>query len=494
MSFSLEKVWSDLHYEEKIYNQWRKRKKIRELTVGIAYVILAHFAAFLSFFSYAACFTEKQDFKKIFPVEAVWDFFEKPIIENSEKIIENAMLATVGVILFLIIFGVIVRLFTIKVKVPKTSKPMPENREKAMNEALEWVKKLDDKWDVKSKRFWIFNAILMVGIGVLITLSALICKNGTANEEQVSNLIFVGIYTFVIFLVLTGSLKVVTVTPIPNEQESYTLKKSIEKQIAKEEKEREAAEKENARQEKIQKGIDLFLKGEYAEAKKLFKNFTDSKCGDVVAIKILCDKKKSESTNALRDSYDVLWKAKDLGFYNSEIRKAVDYALDAITPKIHELALPDMLKIYQNYLDGYDGSVVYECEKHVEYGYPDAIVIQIFTKIKNEHTNNPNRYPEWLEKVKLAKRRGFSVISEDVADEIIERLEATIRYNEQIEKENKRRESEISFTPSLYTSGPLSSWAEPSGWTDFRTGEPLYRVEGRIVNGNGEEVSAAWWE
>lgn len=62
-------------------------------------------------------------------------------------------------------------------------------------------------------------------------------------------------------------------------------------------------------------------------------------------------------------------------------------------------------------------------------------------------------------------------------------------------EERKRTEKfKSSFNPYLYQAGALPTWAEPSGWTDFRTGEPLYRVDGHIVNGNGKIVSPAWWD
>jgi hypothetical protein len=86
---------------------------------------------------------------------------------------------------------------------------------------------------------------------------------------------------------------------------------------------------------------------------------------------------------------------------------------------------------------------------------------------------------------------------EEILEEIVDKLESNIRYKTELEEEEKRRARKTpSFSPEFYhsLSAPLSTWAEDSGWTDFRTGETLYRVEGRIVNAKGEEVSAAWWD
>lgn len=56
----------------------------------------------------------------------------------------------------------------------------------------------------------------------------------------------------------------------------------------------------------------------------------------------------------------------------------------------------------------------------------------------------------------------------------------------------KKREQKPS-----YPSTPLygNNIKESTVWSDFRTGEPLYRTyDGKIVNAGGEEVSVAWWE
>lgn len=54
------------------------------------------------------------------------------------------------------------------------------------------------------------------------------------------------------------------------------------------------------------------------------------------------------------------------------------------------------------------------------------------------------------------------------------------------------------YTPSSYSLSSSSSYPPPTRettiWTDWRTGEPLYRENGKIVNGSGEEVSVAWWD
>ena len=201
---------------------------------------------------------------------------------------------------------------------------------------------------------------------------------------------------------------------------------------------------------------------------------------------------ETDATEQVRKAYDSLWKAKDLGFVNDKIRQAVDEWLSVLTPTVKLLAQDDMLKAYTYIIADQTDRLVYDCAPHVEYGHPDAVVIQIYAYIRSEHLNNPDRYEAWLKDLKMAKRRGVSEEFEEFIEMLITKLDDQIRINKEYERIERRRAA--TYTPTYSMGGPISSWAEPSGWTDFRTGETLYRVEGRIVNGNGEEVSVAWWE
>jgi hypothetical protein len=70
---------------------------------------------------------------------------------------------------------------------------------------------------------------------------------------------------------------------------------------------------------------------------------------------------------------------------------------------------------------------------------------------------------------------------------------------EQMQEESKPRKSSgysgSSYSGSSYSGSTYTpTTRQPSGWTDFRTGETLYREGDKIVNSKGEEVSPAWWE
>ena len=137
-----------------------------------------------------------------------------------------------------------------------------------------------------------------------------------------------------------------------------------------------------------------------------------------------------------------------------------------------------------------------DCTKHADYGHPDAIVMKISGLVNmSESAISTSCCESYIKDLKMAKRRGISLIVTDLTENLIDYLERQIRRNKEFEKlEEERQRKAAKYTPTYGMGGPLSSWADFSGWYDFRTGEPLYRVEGRIVNGNGEEVSPAWWE
>ena len=77
------------------------------------------------------------------------------------------------------------------------------------------------------------------------------------------------------------------------------------------------------------------------------------------------------------------------------------------------------------------------------------------------------------------------------------------KFKEEHDKEEaeKRRSSSSTRSYSSYDTSSYSSYSytpepqrETTIWSDWRTGEPLYREGDKIVNGKGEEVSVAWWD
>lgn len=496
METSLNKIWERLGQEETLFYTWKRCKRIRDTIMGVFFTFMVWLLALVTHFSYAACFTPITFHRKLIPIPTLWDKLDAFLREAPNNIIVVSMggaavLAIVGAIV-----AIILRAATNKVGAfKKDVLPPPAN--KTLKSALARAEQLDALWWKKSRRFLLALLLGVLGVAIMATVSTLMCKNAGAGEDAVFDSIFIGIQSAFSYWVLWGVLKLYILTPVPSEQNSHKLVSDIEREIKKQTELAQKQAEEAARKEKIQQGIQLFLDGKYSEAKKLLHNVSAAKCGDVAAIKILASQKSGNTLESLRNSYDQLWKAKDLGFYNDKIRQAVDLALESVTPIVREQAQGDMFRIFQSFLDDYYGDVIHDCEPHVAYGHPDAIIMQVLCKIQTSTNSRARTYAEWLELIKIAKRRGVADFLEEISDEIVEKLESNIRYRKEFEEEQKRRAQQApSFSPEFYQGlvSPLPTWAEDSGWTDFRTGETLYRVEGRIVNAKGEEVSAAWWE
>ena len=497
MEHSLDKFWQKLGQEEALFYVWKRQKRIRDTAMGIFFAVSVWLLAFVTHFSYAACFTQITIHRTLIPIPALWDKLDAFLRESPNNIIGVSMGCAFALAVLGAVFAIILRAATKKLGACKKD-ILPQPQSKTLETALARAKQLDALWDKKSRRSLFALLLGLLGVAVFATVTTLMCKNAGASKDAIVDSIFIGVQSAFTYWVLWGVLKLYAITSVPTAQCAHKLVSDIEREIKKQAELAEKKAREDERQQKIQQGIQLFLDGKYSEVKKLFRNFSASNCGDVAAIKILSDQKRGNTLKSLRESYDQLWKAKDLGFYNSKIREAVDLALETVTPIVREQAQEDLFKIFQHFLNNYYGNVIYDCEEHAAYGHPDAVTMQVLCKIQTRTNASAATYTEWLEQIKIAKRRGVSDFLEEIVEEIIDKLESNIRYRKECEEEEKRRaKAAPSFSPEFYHSlsgAPLSSWAEDSGWTDFRTGETLYRVEGRIVNANGEEVSPAWWD
>ncbi len=496
MENSLDKFRKKLQQEETLYYTWKQRKRIRDTAMGIFFAVAVWLLAFVTHFSYAACFAPITFHRKLIPISALWDKLDVFLRESPNNVIVVSTGAVLALILIGILLAVVLRLSTKKVKICKRD-ALPALEINSLESALKRAETLDDLWWKKPK--WLLIALIfgLVGVAGMATVSTVMCQNASAGEEAVLDSIFIGIQSAFCYAVTWGVLKLFVHTPEPSEQNAHKMVLALEREIKKQaemaKKVAEAAEK----QKKLEQAIRLFLDGKYREAKEQLSQFGSTKCGDVIAIRVLSDQGSGKTLKSLRTSYDQLWKAKDLGFYNDKIRQAVDFALEKVTPTVREKAQEDLFKIFQSFLNDHYGSVIYDCEPHVEYGHPDATIMQILCKIQTSTNVSARTYAQWLEQIKVAKRRGVVDFLEEISEEIVAKLESNIRYKQELEEEEKRRAREApSFSPAFYQGlgNAIPTWAEDSGWTDFRTGETLYRVEGRIVNAKGEEVSAAWWE
>lgn len=273
---------------------------------------------------------------------------------------------------------------------------------------------------------------------------------------------------------------------------------SIAYDSAKALKEEQKAEQERKEEQEqlalYHQGADAFFSGDYKTAKKILHNVHLKDSGDAQALVLLSSEQKDQSITGIRKTYGQLWDAWERGFRDKRVREATNIALEAFIKAIDEAAQEDIIKAYACFLTSDWDGACRALATHVKYGYPDAVALDIVCRTMGDK-NDPDKYPEWLKALKTAKQRRISEMYIEVCDELIGKMEVAIRQNEDRQKrlaqERKRREANYSPLPTF---GGIPSWAEPSGWTDFRTGEPLYRVNGRIVNANGEEVSVAWWD
>lgn len=480
MNDFLRNIWQELRQEEERLLSWQRRKRIRERTIGVFVLVTNLLVSYIALFGFAARYSDNHSFQNLLPVPALWNWVK----QSEDNALMVSILGTIGIGLIGTFIALTLRLFTRKIK-PKGQSREPQTQ--SLESALEWARALDAGWQKKIGSFLLVLLVTVLCNGAMALTSILLCKNAGANQEALSNSIFLGVGTVVILAVMTCVLRMYNKTPWPDGKNSDGLIYDIEKQIQKETTERE-------RRNKIEAGIKAFLDGHLEKAAEILADLDVDDCGDVEAIKILCDDKADKTIEVIRRCYDGLWKAKDLGFYNAKVRQFVDLTLEVITPELIADTEPLMVEIYQNYLDGYHGSVVYKCGKLMEFGYPNAIAACVASEIKLNHVSSSYQYEKWLRALKIAKRRGATLFGEDSINDLIEKLEISLRQSQFVEEEKKRREKNSPFTAAFYQTGPISIWAEDSGWTDFRTGETLYRVNGHIVNAKGEEVSPAWWE
>lgn len=130
-------------------------------------------------------------------------------------------------------------------------------------------------------------------------------------------------------------------------------------------------------------------------------------------------------------------------------------------------------------------------EKHVD---PDCRCCVIVCKIGLEKYSDAEDALSALRKIKrdsLKTEKG-----KELYDLAIKTTEEFIRKKREAEEERRRATSIYvpSYSSSTYSYTPTPT-LESTIWSDWRTGEPLYRnSDGKIVNGSGEEVSVAWWD
>ena len=378
-----------------------------------------------------------------------------------------------------------------KIAIRDKKEPMPENY---MEQLVTLNKKIATMEQMKTPKWGIVMCIgilaatllgcaisMVVAINGKLELSLVLVQSFVLQGLQFGASVLLGFFTRLI----TFSRR-----PYPHYEDiAYDVAKALkdEQNAEKERKE------EQERTEAFNKGAEAFFAGDYKTAKTILQKVHFKDSSDAEALVLLSSEKKDQSIDGIRKTYGQLWDAWEKGVRDKRVKEATKTALAMYIVVIDEAAQPDMLKAFACFIAQDWRGASRALAPHVKYNYPDAVALDIVCRTMDDR-NDPDEYPDWLKALKTAKQRQISEMYIEVCDELIGKLEVSIRENEERKKraaeERSRRES--SYTPTTYPGIP--SWAEPSGWTDFRTGEPLYRVNGRIVNANGEEVSAAWWD
>lgn len=495
-SFSLQDSWKTILEKEKALAKKVRRLRVSEPIVSTIFIILNCLCFAMGFYAFmVAQYLNKQPNPvKILPV------FEKTLTSivgmNKEPSLGPVVVifgSIFAIFVVCVVVSLLLRLFVSGKTKCDEKTTLPADRLEALDLIRKKASSVFSMARPEEKNRVIRNTNLLTLLELVVTI-ALVLIVFDLNHSDLFAIFFMIIFLGAIhwgFSCISFSIIRMAFLHPESADEVGKIADEAEKFYKKEAKERDAEEKRRKREEQINNGIKLFHEGKYDEACKAVKDVLENTSGDVCAINILNDKKLGTTDDGAKKAYKLLWDAKELGFKDEGIRKAVDMTLDLIKPMVYALSEEKMNKAYAQFIDGYYGSVIMTCEPLVEFGHPDAIMLTIVAKVQT--LNITSKYPEWLEMVRKAERRGFSEIFAEIAEELTTKLEAAIRYNEEYEKERANRSVE-SFSSYTSSSGGISSWGEFSGWYDFRTGEPLYRVEGRIVNDKGEEVSAAWWD
>lgn len=472
----LDKKWDELKTDEENILKDERERKLREIIPSIIFLVTVILSTYFTHFLAFAFRNQIDIAKKYIPFTKLWSYFEVFISQNIGDILVIPLIAAGAFVIIGLITVAILRQYIKRTKC-KIASLCPET--KNLDSAIIWAKTLKKRLRL-SPRYSILAIIIailwIIGITAIIIYKF---KDTTVISDQC----IIGWAEVLIYWVAWCVVNRFAGVPKYRWSSHFNY---IIKEI----------NEEKEKQLKINKLFELYIDDKHEEVRELLKDYEDSKLGDICALKILTAKLETDTTEQVRNSYDSLWKAKDLGFVNDKIRQDVNEWLDVLTPMVKVLAQEDILKAYKLVIDDNTNQIILHTSTHYEYGHPDAVVLQIFSYINSDDLNEPKRYEAWLKDLKNAKRRGIVEELQEITETLIGKLENQIRINKEIEKKEKEREAKIAsyYTPTYSMGGPLSSWAEPSGWEDFRTGEPLYRVEGRIVNANGEEVSVAWWD
>lgn len=492
-TFTPQSAMDALLAEERIMRRMIPRLKIAEPVVSVLFqLIIWSFGLATCYFMAVFNLTEDPSYP-ILQVPGLWELYEQLILGAADPELALMIMIVIGypvAFVACVFVGLLLKLL-IRPSHPKQDDTLPADELEAWNCVIRKADQLIAMTRPEDHLLRWNNLLICLYVIVTLILSFFVVG---LHHPDFFGLLVLEIVIGAFHLGLSAlTFLFIRLAVLRHEPDSIaeSTKANAMRVRSGEERRRKQEQQAQEKAAKIQQGIALFNEGKYEEARKLLKGIQNSTSGDLAAIQLLTDTKLGSAEDGAERAYKLLWDAKELGFRDSKIRQAVDDALDRIKPLVMERSQEQLFAAYTSFLGQYYGSVVYKCKPLMEFGHPDAIALTVVSHLLSD--NDPDRYPAWLELLKKAKRRGFDPLYDEIVAEAMTKMEEAVRYNEFAEQQRAKRASQAASTPSYPVSGGIPTWAEPSGWYDFRTGETLYRVNGKIINGNGEEVSAAWW-
>lgn len=485
--FSVKTAWEKLHEEENMLRGIKPFLKVAEPVVSILYVLLLIVIAPITDYALliANCNADWTTVMRKLPL--LWDLIQPLNYTDgyaAMAIYYSSILIPFGVCL---IASLVLRLCLCDKRATKISS-LPED---ALSSIDCVRKKAEEIKALVRKKTHLMGIVSIACVAEIIVFIALVFASVDVSHHDfsavlVGNLCF-GVFHCVLSVMCFFILRKTVLRP-ENDRAlmCYPIYIDAKEAYEKEKDRLEQELKAREREKKIKKATEQFYAKDYAQVRELLADVTDTKNGDIGGMKIVSDIAE-EVMKDVRQAYKLLWDAKDLGFKDHKIGIVVDEFLDEITPRMLEDCEEEMSEIRGLFLQKMYGRVEVRCKSLAKFDHPDATILMVAARLL-PNTGDMSRYPEWLELARKAKARGVSPELEGPTDGTINMLETGLRQYEMIKERQRNR----SASTTKYTSIP--EWAEPSGWTDFRTGETLYRVNGKIVNGKGEEVSVAWWE
>ncbi len=206
-------------------------------------------------------------------------------------------------------------------------------------------------------------------------------------------------------------------------------------------------------------------------------------CGHVIDLSDARSGKYDDTALAQMDDALIYKLSQEKKYHRAELLQAA--AKKGNIPANRELALTAVFD------EKYDEALKY-ARIGEKQGDPDCTCCVLACNIGKAKISNASSALDSLHRIKR------NALHTDKAKELYKTVENVLEDAIQEQREDARRRAaaeSASIADAVYRRMNEPK-LESTIWSDFRTGEQLYRrsTDGKIVNGSGEEVSVAWWD